>query len=650
MRYRPEIDGLRAVAVLAVIFFHAGFPLFGGGFVGVDIFFVISGYLITSIIYPEIQAGNFSFTNFYARRVGRIIPPLFLVMLLCIPFACFYLLPTHLKEFGRSLIYIPLFVSNIFFMRQSGYFDSDVDIKPMIHSWSLAVEEQYYLIFPALLYLIYKFNKQLLLPILSLLALASFLLIIFPHFDSPATYFLLPTRAWELLLGVFLAIYSEKFTFDENYNKRIGPYLSLIGLVFIAYSVFFIDRNQPFPSFITLLPTTGTALIIYSSYEKNYVNRFLSSKCLVGIGLISYSLYLWHQPIFAFTRYIKFSEPSPLIFIFLITITFVFAYLSWRFVEKPFRRMVLKNREFIFTFYLILSLLFVLFGLWVEKEKGFVARFPELRDLRVLPVSCHNPKNGVCVFNGASNKLPTFAVFGDSHALAMMPMFSKIADTNQYSYAYSARHSCPPLLNVHNLKESDTDDGCFQENNDRLDFIASHPSIKKVFFIARWSVYTDGNYEGNNIQFLGLMKDDLHNKETSRQAFESSLVQTVDAYKKLGVKVYFVKQVPLQNLNVSQYCYFIKRKTMVKEEIDQLIYSKSISHNMHQRLQAFSSGKIDAMRERNAVETVNLDDLFCDGRICRMARGPEAYYYDKDHLSPLGANLTSSVFTRAIDE
>ena len=310
MRYRPEVDGLRALAVLAVIFYHAGFTLFKGGFVGVDIFFVISGYLITSIIFSEIKSQSFSFANFYARRAGRIIPPLFLVMMASMPFAYLYLLPIHLKEFARSLVYIPVFVSNIFFMRQSGYFDSDVEIKPMIHTWSLAVEEQYYLMFPLLLLVLYKVNRNWLLPLLALLGIGSFLLAQFHFTDATSSFYLLHTRAWELLLGVCLAIYLSEGNKGNQPELRVGNVLSITGLIFILYSMFFITKDDPFPSAYTLIPTLGTAFILYSSSPNGFVNQCLSSKLLVGIGLISYSLYLWHQPLFAFARYINLTEPS----------------------------------------------------------------------------------------------------------------------------------------------------------------------------------------------------------------------------------------------------------------------------------------------------------------------------------------------------
>ena len=648
MQYRSEIDGIRAIAVLAVIFFHAGFSAFGGGFVGVDIFIVISGYLITTIIHSELKSQTFSFVKFYARRVGRIIPPLFLVMFVSIPFAYFYFLPIHLKEFARSLIYIPLFVSNIFFMKQSGYFDSDVEIKPMIHTWSLAIEEQYYLLFPALLFLIYKLNKKLTFPILILSALASFLIIFLPYFDLSASYYLLPTRAWELLIGASLAIYVLEFKVHEN--NKIELYLSFTGIVLIAYSIFFIDRDQQFPGLIALVPTIGTALILYSSAESNFVNRLLSSKLLVGIGLISYSFYLWHQPLFAFSRYVNLSEPSKLYMCFLIGVSLALSYLSWRFVEAPFRKFALTSRHSIFVFYLLAGFIFIAFGLWVQKEKGFLDRFQDLKDLRVAEVHCTEMENDVCIFYNEKSSDPTVAVFGDSHAIALMPMLEKALGSANRSYVFSARHACPPLLGVHNLKESRTNDQCYIDNENRIDYIKSHPSIKKVFLVSRWSTYTDGNYDGNNTQFLGENKNSEHNKQVSRKAFVDAFGRTIDAYNKLGIQVYVVHQVPVQLVNTGQYYYFAKRRVSSSEDAAIAIYNKSVPLSLHNKLQKFSREVIENFESRQLLKVIKLDSLFCDNYVCRMAGKDGAYYYDKDHLSPLGAELAMPIFSRVIDE
>lgn len=329
MRYRAEIDGLRAVAVIPVILFHAGFSHFSGGFVGVDVFFVISGYLITTIILDELDKGKFSIVNFYERRARRILPALFLVMVVCLPFAWFWLVPQDLKEFSQSLVAVSTFVSNVLFWRQSGYFDAAAELKPLLHTWSLAVEEQFYVFFPLFLMIVWRFGKKWILVVLAFVSLFSLVLVHYAASISPAAaFFLLPTRAWELSIGCFVAFYLKRNSNDDVSKIGSQP-LSLIGLLLILFSIFVYDKETPFPSLYALAPTVGTALIILFATQKTYVGELLGTKSFVGVGLVSYSAYLWHYPLFAFARHRSLGEPSEAIFIALSVITLILAYLSW---------------------------------------------------------------------------------------------------------------------------------------------------------------------------------------------------------------------------------------------------------------------------------------------------------------------------------
>lgn len=257
MNYRPEIDGLRAIAVLPVIFFHAGFSIFKGGYVGVDIFFVISGFLITSILVEELDTGRFSILGFYERRARRILPALFLVLLVCIPFAYSLLLPNQLKDFSQSLIAVSLFVSNILFWQESGYFEPAAEEKPLLHTWSLAVEEQYYIVFPIFLLVFWTTGKPKLSSLLLLVATASLLLCEWGWRNSPsANFYLAPTRAWELLAGSLTAFVVAKFGVQRN------NIISWIGFFLIAFAIFGFNKNMPFPSSLGLVPVLGTVLIL----------------------------------------------------------------------------------------------------------------------------------------------------------------------------------------------------------------------------------------------------------------------------------------------------------------------------------------------------------------------------------------------------
>ena len=260
MEYRREIDGLRVLAVLPVILYHAGFETLSGGFVGVDVFFVISGYLITTIILAELEQGKFSIVNFYERRARRILPALFLVMLVCIPAAWFWLLPSDMKNFSQSLVSVSFFVSNILFWHQSGYFDASAELKPLLHTWSLAVEEQYYVICPLFLMLFWRLGKRWILVALGLVFVASLALAQWAAYAKPAAaFFLLPTRVWELLIGAFAAFYLSKANRKE-FGKAAGEFGGWLGVALILYAVFAFSKATPFPGFYALVPALGTVL------------------------------------------------------------------------------------------------------------------------------------------------------------------------------------------------------------------------------------------------------------------------------------------------------------------------------------------------------------------------------------------------------
>jgi peptidoglycan/LPS O-acetylase OafA/YrhL len=375
MKYRAEIDGLRAVAVIPVILFHAGFEFFSGGFVGVDIFFVISGYLITTIILSEKEQGTFSLINFYERRVRRILPALFLVMLFSLLFAWLWLLPSDMKDFSQSLIAVSTFYSNIFFWQESGYWAAANELKPLLHTWSLAVEEQYYFIFPLFLMLMWRFRKRWILSTFLIIAIISILFAQWGAHNKPTmNFFLLLSRGWELAIGASIAFYFlyRKQTIRRLLShKSVDELLSLVGLLMIGYAVYAFDKTIPFPSFYALVPTIGAGLIILFSSPETLVGRLLGTKPLVGIGLISYSAYLWHQPLFAFARHRTLEQPSELIFAALAVLSFPLAFLSWRFVEKPFRKKGKISRKTVFAFAFSGSVMFIAIGLAGQMTNDF---------------------------------------------------------------------------------------------------------------------------------------------------------------------------------------------------------------------------------------------------------------------------------------
>ena len=367
MKYRAEIDGLRALAVLPVILFHAGFEWFSGGFVGVDVFFVISGYLITTIIISEMAEGEFSLVNFYERRARRILPALFFVMLICLPFAWMLLTPSDLKDFGQSLVAVSTFSSNILFWLESGYFDTAAELKPLLHTWSLAVEEQYYILFPIFLMLTWKLGVKWILIFLSIVFFVSLGMAQWGAYNSPsATFYLLPTRGWELLVGVFTALYLKYKTYLKSH--LLNQILSLLGFCMIVYSIIAFDERTPFPSLHALIPTIGTGLLILCTIPKTLIHKLLSIKIIVGIGLISYSAYLWHQPLLAFARHRSFVELSDITLSILCISSLLLAFFSWRYIEAPFRDKSIYSKSKIFSLAAIGILIFTAVGLFFQQN------------------------------------------------------------------------------------------------------------------------------------------------------------------------------------------------------------------------------------------------------------------------------------------
>ena len=462
MKYRKEIDGLRAVAVLPVVLFHAGFEIFSGGFVGVDVFFVISGYLITTIILSEMERGTFSLLNFYERRARRILPALFFVMFACLPFAWVWLSPSDMEDFSQSLGAVSIFASNFLFWHEAGYWDAANELKPLLHTWSLAVEEQYYILFPPFLIVMWRYRKRWILGSFMAMAAVSLVASEWGSTNIPvANFYLLPTRAWELAIGASIAfffLYRKRQMGVFLSSKISAEVLGLVGIVMIGYSVFTLDETVPFPGFHALVPTIGTGLVIVFSSAQTVVGRLLGMSLLVKTGLVSYSAYLWHYPIFAFARHRSLTEPSDFLFAVLAVFSFLLAYISWRFVERPFRKKGVFDRKTIFVFAFVGSVFFIAIALPGHLNFGWPGRM-DAALIKALPevnegIRCVNKQfqsEKICELVNSPDKL-TYLV-GDSHARA-------IAHEMQVSLA-EKKVGTPTLLGLDDVVVAD-DLGCSQ--------------------------------------------------------------------------------------------------------------------------------------------------------------------------------------------
>ena len=455
-KYRPEIDGLRALAVLPVILFHAGYNNFEGGYVGVDIFFVISGYLISSIIIYEVELDKFSLKNFYERRARRILPALFSVILISAPFAWFILLPADLELFNNSAFSALTFWSNYIFYFEIDYFETSSRLKPLLHTWSLSIEEQFYIIFPILLLFFFKFKKKYFIIFISIIAILSLLVaqwggnlkLTYPFIEkeilffnqSALTNFFLPFgRIWELIIGILISFYIKK-NGQPNYYNQI---FSLIGIVLILYSIFTFTKETNYPSFQTLFPTVGTALIIIFTNKNTLAFKLFSQKILVFFGLISYSAYLYHYPIFTFVEYSNFIEFNNLNKIFLIFLTFILSYLSWKFIEKPFRKKsIISSKNFYFFLGLLYSLVLILFVI-TNNNKGFKSRFDKDFENFSINFNIKELEEETSVFKDELRKNDGFAndnkkkilIIGNSVAVDLLMVFDQNKELfNDYEF------------------------------------------------------------------------------------------------------------------------------------------------------------------------------------------------------------------------
>lgn len=656
--YRAEVDGLRAIAVLAVILYHAGFEPMAGGFVGVDVFFVISGYLITSIIATELSQQRFSLVTFYERRARRILPPLFVVLAFCLPFAWQWLDPIALRGFAKSLVAVPFFSSNALFWMETGYFDSGTDLKPLVHTWTLAVEEQYYVLFPLLMMLGFKAGRRLLVAALAVLAVASLLWAeTGAQAASSAAFYLLPSRAWELLLGSFLAFWLVARPQRPTPQGLLHEAGGLLGLGLIAFALFSYGNATPFPGLHAVPPTLGAALIIACASRHTLVGRALAWRPMVFIGLISYSAYLWHQPLFALARNRSLVPPPLPVMLSLALLSLVLAWLSWKFIETPFRDKRRVSRRQIFTAGALASVLFVGVGLVGYLKQGFPQRYnvdPAMLtafDDPTIREGCDRGYNGtgfgidLCFFGPpVGERGADLAVFGDSHSEAMLPAFAELGERLGLSVVHLGVGGCPPLLGVSVVAGNYAQGACENLAQRQYDYIKAH-NTRHVVLIARWALYTDGGYqEQRKVRYF--LTDAEHSGQdlaTSREVFRAGLQRTVAAYRALGVQVDVLAQAPQQLASPRNLYYRLAHQTE-QSEGDKLdtVRTLSVPYAEHEHMQHFTREVFGALAAAGQIRLFSMDPVFCDSQRCLIG-DQQSWYKDNDHLNGRGVEKALAV-------
>jgi peptidoglycan/LPS O-acetylase OafA/YrhL len=636
VKYRAEIDGLRALAVLPVILFHAGFEWFGGGFVGVDVFFVISGYLITTIIISELAEGKFSLINFYERRARRILPALFFVIFACLPFAWLWLVPSDLKDFGQSLIAVSTFSSNILFWLESGYFDAAAELKPLLHTWSLAVEEQYYIIFPIFLILTWRLGLNWILALLLIAFVISLGAAQWGAYNSPsATFYLLPTRGWELLIGVFVAFYLKYSAHLKSHF--INQVLSLFGFSMIVYSVIVFDKATPFPSMYALVPTIGTGLLILCAVPKTFMHNLLSFKFIVGIGLISYSAYLWHQPLLAFARHRLLGEVSDFILIILCASSLVMAWFSWRFIEKPFRNKNTFTRNRIFIYSLTGIFVFCLIGFSLNINDGYGERVKFTEELSNsfkhdsldncfdTPFN-HSAENWGCALGKDEGEID-FILFGDSHSLSLKSLIDEKSKQKGVRIFYTGASGCLPFVGIYPNRNDQYQNNC-NVLNERVFQFAKDRNVRGIILSARWSYYTLGDYKLSGSQFISDKENGPYSLQHSIDVFSKAFDATVKKYTSIEVPIHLITQPPHQKYQPESAYFFIGKGIGSIETM-------SVKRADFQKLNGISINVFSSHEDK--INVYNITDLFCDEFVCPIGDPTRSFYYDNNHLSAYGA-------------
>lgn len=644
MPYRKDIDGLRAVAVVAVILFHFGLGC-PGGYAGVDVFFVISGFLIGSIVLAKTKAGTFSMADFWQRRIRRLLPALFVVVVAVAAAGCVWLVPAHLEELGKSILAQPALAANVYFFQESGYFETSSEHIPLLHTWSLAVEEQFYLALPFLLPLFLRGGASRAFVGIGIITALSLSWSVFSSKAYPSfAFYLIFSRAWELNIGVLLALHLDR-SGPCRRGRAAREAMAWSGLAMVLATFFLFGAGTLFPSYTAALPCLGTALLIFAhsrtegSKDATSLERLLSWSPVVFVGKISYSLYLWHWPVFVFLGLALLRELGPLETASGIAASFALSVLSWKFVEKPVRerRFPRSTRSLLLGAAVAVAAMIGIGAVFSETE-GLPERFPaEMRER----AHDHNEHHGLRSrdFLLEHGTLPTLGrpksetdrhilVWGDSHALSLLPVLETIADENDICLHVATQPSTPPLVDTYTerIGRSFLDWG-----NAVVDY-ARAQGVERVLLHARWRNYTEGPPDRD---LRNLVSDaDLRSRtpEQAETVFREALGRTIEVLTERGIGVYFLDEVPYQPRSVPETVLLASLRGVDPNTLGPLVEEqKELSRRIEILLAEILSGR----------GVVRLDPkpflLAPDGRRFALVRDDLILFSDQHHLSPNGS-------------
>lgn len=643
IEYRADIDGLRAIAVLSVIFFHLNIIGFSGGFVGVDVFFVISGYLISSIILNDIHYGNFSITRFYERRIRRIFPALYTVIAFTIIVGFFLLDANTFELFGKSVTATSFFSSNILYWRESGYFSPKLT-NPLLHTWSIAVEEQFYIFFPLLLISINSFFKARYLTLLLGICIISFLISVnYVYFHKVATFYLLPTRAWELLFGAILSLQVLPKLKSNGYRN----FVSLAGLSLILFSIGFYSESTLFPGPSALAPVLGAGFIIYSGFGSgtSIVKKYLSLSPIVFIGLISYSLYLWHWPLTVFVKYMIFRNLTIVDKIGIILASFIISVLSHKFIEQPFRMQepLIPNRKKIIGLSAGMTIIFSIIGTVIYLQKGIPSRYPEaeafVKESRTdyqenATIENKNQIDGLQVefikkTIGMKKGNPSFLIWGDSHAEYLSTGLSELGKKYQLMGYVISRGGVKPLLGMdyYGILLNDVQN---KYNQSVIDFIKVRPEIKTVILAGMWS------HEESLIDVSGEYLD----RKKFSFFLRVGLLRTVKTILKMGRNIIVVCDVPWLKEDPNRILY-ISRRFNTEPDFKQITPTFDDYQDTNKDMMLI----LKDLEKFTNVSIVHPESLFFKTKAYNMVMSHnKTLYSDYNHLTKIGSRFISPAF------
>ena len=646
LKYRPEIDGLRAVAVLAVIVFHAGVESLQGGFVGVDVFYVISGFLITRIVHDSLTEHRFSFAEFYARRIKRLFPAAGLLLIVTVAFGAVILTPYEYLQVARSAVASAVFLANAWFMMNSGYFDQSAEVSPLVHMWSLAVEEQFYLVFPVLLFAAYRWQGRrgfiglLVVVTATSFALSVSLSAVYPNF----AFYMLPTRAWELGVGGLLAL-APRLAAER---AALGNALSLLALVLLGYSMLAIGGDAVFPGYLAALPVVATALIIYStSPPSSWLRRALATKPMVMIGRFSYSAYLWHWPVIVYYRiYVGERHFDASEVAILIGVSLLLGYLSWRFVEETFRHSKASTHR-VYVGFAVGTAIVVAPALFVHLSRGFPQRIPEeMRSIASFDemwdwecVESIRPFAAIdeefCVVGQPWDEAETKGiVWGDSHS----KHWAQILDLEAREHGASlviAPTKCPPYLHAdfvrsHYIKRPQFTEDCTARQNATVEWVNSNSELRVIIMAAAWSGHVrmlyDERHPENRVNRPIADRSSAVGASLSRSAMN----RTIDRLDLEGRRLLLLGDMPRPNRELA-VCALIERVDLIRS--DCVPTHRSLSAPEVASWHADSDRVLaDVAGGRDGVDLILPTKQLCEVEGCPTYVSGELIYFDSNHI------------------